>query len=271
MTHERVAPGDGKEMSVLEGIVRTRLATPPTTQSGVWIYSHREAARADRETPGTSMEPTARERESAVMDTDNSGAMSAAAEQAMEAMANELTQLGVTSVVLPEVSDDPISDGLRELTRVLVDAGVLNDHGGGLGGEFGYGVDVDTETFMMHHFCWCEQAECPWCRSCVCDLDSYRYEDANGIEVPQDEFFDRRLLSAGGDMIPIPERQCVTCTTNPPPREPNFRHKATGSTITWYKWIGRSMEIDLLGDWDSILAECLAQARDLRRYGGQPQ
>ncbi|MFE6508136.1 hypothetical protein ACFVBP_10735 [Nocardioides sp. NPDC057764] len=188
----------------------------------------------------------------------------------MEAMAGELTKLGVTSIVLPEVSEDPISDGLRELTRVLVAAGVPNDHGGGLGGEFGYGVDVDTPVFMMHHFCWCEQAECPWCRSCVCGDDSYTYVDANGLEVTRDEFLDRGSFSAGGDMIPIPERQCVNCRTRPG-REPNFLHKATGSTITWYKWIGRDQEVHLHGSWDAILAECLAQAGNLPGQGATPQ
>lgn len=198
------------------------------------------------------------------MDNDNSGAMSAAAEEAMDTMVGELAKLGVTTIVLPEASGDPISAGLRELTKVLVEVGIPNDHGGGLGGEFGYGVDIDTPVFMMHHFCWCEEAECPWCRSCVCGDDSYRYQDANGIEVTKNEFLDQRLFSAGGDMIPIPELQCVNCTTKPT-RAPNFLHKTTGSTITWYKWIGRDMEIDLRGDWDSILTECLAQARNLPR------
>lgn len=36
---------------------------------------------------------------------------------------------------------------------------------------------------------------------------------------------------------------------------PNFLHKKTGATITWYKYIGRSMEISD-GDWTEIFNEC---------------
>lgn len=35
--------------------------------------------------------------------------------------------------------------------------------GGLLGGEFGYGVDYENDTFMMHQFCWCEEDTCKWC------------------------------------------------------------------------------------------------------------
>lgn len=26
-----------------------------------------------------------------------------------------------------------------------------------------YGIDVDNEIFMMHHYCWCEKENCEWC------------------------------------------------------------------------------------------------------------
>lgn len=44
---------------------------------------------------------------------------------------------------------------------------------------------------------------------------------------------------------------------------PNFRHKASGTTIEWYKYIGRDMEIDAPAgfDWRGCVRECLASVR----------
>jgi len=41
---------------------------------------------------------------------------------------------------------------------------------------------------------------------------------------------------------------------------PNFLHKKSGASITWYKHIGRGMEIDK-ADWPSIFMECLCSLR----------
>ena len=65
-------------------------------------------------------------------------------------------------IILPECSDDLISNGLRVITEAIA----LNDgtvSGGLLGGEFGYGGYVDNDIFMMHPYCWCEKDDCPWC------------------------------------------------------------------------------------------------------------
>lgn len=112
------------------------------------------------------------------------------------------------TIVLPERSEDEISEGLRALTKALHGAGI-DVTGWGLGGENGYGANYENDVFMMHRFCWCERETCPWCRD----------------ESP----------------------------------EPNFRHKASGTTVHWYKWIGRSMEIEMLPqvDWATILRACI--------------
>lgn len=39
---------------------------------------------------------------------------------------------------------------------------------------------------------------------------------------------------------------------------PHFVHKASGSTVTWYKYIGRSMELDLKVPWGQIMQDCFA-------------
>lgn len=42
-------------------------------------------------------------------------------------------------------------------------------------------------------------------------------------------------------------------------KEPNFRHKASGFSVCWYKYIGRGMEFEPIdgNKWDKILKECL--------------
>ena len=105
-------------------------------------------------------------------------------------------------IIMPKIDEDEISDLLRQLTKdICTKTGA--DHGAGLGGEFGYGVDYENDVFAMHQYCWCDQDDCPWC---------------------------------AGDA-------------------PNFLHKKTGATITWYKYIGRGMEISD-GDWTEIFNEC---------------
>jgi hypothetical protein len=62
------------------------------------------------------------------------------------------------TIVVPEAA----SGNLVDLTAFL--SKKLDLHGGyGLGGENGYGVEYENDTFMMHPFCWCEQDDCKWC------------------------------------------------------------------------------------------------------------
>lgn len=63
-------------------------------------------------------------------------------------------------IILPECSDDEISEGLRDITRAL-DPKILVH--GVLGGEHGYGADFENDVFKMHYYCWCESEDCPWC------------------------------------------------------------------------------------------------------------
>lgn len=54
---------------------------------------------------------------------------------------------------------------------------------------------------------------------------------------------------------------CLWCDYNEETGEggaPNFHHKRTGFEVTWYKYIGRSMETEGECDWPTVLAECLA-------------
>jgi len=106
-------------------------------------------------------------------------------------------------IIMPEINEDDISKALRQLTKDICTKTGDNPCGGGLGGEFGYGVNYENDVFEMYPYCWCDKDDCQWC---------------------------------AGDA-------------------PNFIHKKTGATITWYKYIGRGMEISD-GDWAEIFNEC---------------
>jgi len=113
-------------------------------------------------------------------------------------------------IILPECSDDMISEGLRYLTEILC-KNFSEDCHGGLGGQYGYGFDYENEIFMMHPYCWCEKDDCKWC-------------DGNA---------------------------------------PNFYYKPEPDFIQiwWYKYIGRSMEMEpesIDGNkWIEILSHCI--------------
>ena len=66
-------------------------------------------------------------------------------------------------VILPAVSQNALSNGLRQLTRAIVEKRPERWRGGLLGGHYGYGAAWDDEVFSMHHYCWCDKDDCPWC------------------------------------------------------------------------------------------------------------
>lgn len=70
-----------------------------------------------------------------------------------------------------------------------------------------YGATVDNDLFMMHAYCWCETAGCPWCLGYAGPpaLEGYQHHK---------------------------ERQVA----------PNFQYKPTDFKVWWYKYIGRDME-----------------------------
>ncbi len=66
------------------------------------------------------------------------------------------------SIVLPECSEDFVSEGLRRLTSACVAAMPELDGGYGLGGENGYGVNYENNTFVMRK---------QWWGDCTCGAD----------------------------------------------------------------------------------------------------
>lgn len=83
-------------------------------------------------------------------------------------------------IVVPEGSfgepeTNTIAGALRELTKRLQGVGIEADSSCGLGGEYGYGVNYETDTFLIHRYCWCERDDCPWCAGCTCPETAFHY------------------------------------------------------------------------------------------------
>lgn len=68
-----------------------------------------------------------------------------------------------------------------------------------------YGTEFENEVFMMHPYCWCWRAGCPWCA-----------EDTN------DRIMNQKNTEGKS--------------------APNFHHKPSGFKVWWYKYIGRGMD-----------------------------
>jgi hypothetical protein len=166
-------------------------------------------------------------------------------------------------VVVPAVSDDEASAGLRVLTGALAHAGYTPAQGL-FGGADGYGALFSNAVFSMHPFCWCDRDDCAWCQPCTCPDESYHYFVA-GKEVTYDEWeaatpqpYDRSKDLRSNSHTPT----CHWCTSEELKRS-NFEHPASGTKINWYKYIGRGMDVDLRASWTNILAECLASIEPL--------
>lgn len=147
-----------------------------------------------------------------------------------------------------------ISDGLRLLTERIAQVGG-SISGGMLGGEFGYGgYWAVPGTWGMHPYCWCEQDDCPWCTSCTCPEEAIIYEvDGQPVDF---EFWVRTDASKWA-VRRVESLTCAWCRGDRL-QAPNFWHEPSGSWISWYKYIGRDMDIHLNAPWADILADCLA-------------
>jgi hypothetical protein len=141
-------------------------------------------------------------------------------------------------IITPPAAETRLDDMLVELTCLITLKKPDAIARGCLGGEFGYGADFENDVFLMHHYCWCERYDCPWCAECWCEDNSMRGASSDGKTAP-------------------PGKKCDWCSNvhrwadkgalrpDEPPHygAPNFWHKKTGLRIWWYKWIGRDMHI----------------------------
>lgn len=144
-----------------------------------------------------------------------------------------------------------------------------------------YGTDCDNDVFMMHHYCWCEREDCPWCGGCDCPPSAFHYY-IDGQEVSYKQWdalyrdnvppytekgweqvsaaINRRRTEKHDAVCDYCTGKGVFATNGAEPRmgAPNFWHKASGLKVWWYKYIGRdSHEMG-----PEITPELLAQVRE---------
>jgi len=153
-----------------------------------------------------------------------------------------------------------------------------------------YGMPWNDAVFLMHPFCWCDRDDCPWCRGCQCPPEAFRYTiDGRSVTFKQyvnhrqttldthPEWIsyadtDPRLQAFEQHYTDSHDPQCAFCRgtgfpefgVEPGRSAPNFWYKPTDLKIWWYKYIGRSMEIQPTVDpktFETILAACLQAVR----------
>lgn len=197
------------------------------------------------------------------------------------------------TIILPQELEDALYDGLTEITNALHESGV-EIVGGLLGGTYGYGpLHYRNSVFQMHHFCWCERDDCPWCYGCTCPGDAWHYY-VDGKEVSWEEwqnflwqYLEEHGVTDDTDYVTQKRiedeaethRSCVHIPSCPycigeqfkefgaeagiP--APNFWHFDSGLKVWWYKYIGRGMETNMeVSDRDirRIIEECLNSIKE---------
>lgn len=147
----------------------------------------------------------------------------------------------IIEIVTPKTATTVVENGLVDLTKYLVKHGKDDGSQGGfgLGGEYGYGVDFENDTFMMHAYCWCDKDDCEWC-------------------------FMNDLSSHGKKMRKILLEKYGNKEWSEMGLAPEFFYKPTGLLIRWYKWIGRDTEMSKKvsrAQWEKIYADCIKSLR----------
>jgi hypothetical protein len=154
-----------------------------------------------------------------------------------------------------------VAEGLRVLTRRLEDAGA-EPIGGGLGVDFGYGTHYENDTFGIRSYCWCEQPDCPWCLPCSCpeEANLYFLGDTPMTSADHQALSIEDFLRLDVTKVKNAELACEYCT-GAKISAANFWHLPSGSTVSWYKYIGRGMQIELNTRWGEILLDSLSSIR----------
>lgn len=129
-----------------------------------------------------------------------------------------------------------------------------------------YGTDFENDVFMMHHYCWCDKDDCPWCVGCQCPESAYHYF-VDDIEVSHDEYLALRkaeAYKANEHMLIRKDAACDYCLGTgvfeqwgPQMGAPNFWYKPTDFRVEWYKYIGRDMETHGECEIEKMVRHCI--------------
>ena len=188
-------------------------------------------------------------------------------------------------------SQDRISSDLRELTALIDEIDSDRTAHGILGGEHGYGADFENDVFEMHPYWWgeCEcgheAREWQWVESNPHAKDCY--QSRINWDAPREQV-ERQVETLCAELGLDPHwGSWVHCTcshasdwaawvaANPHPAScptvrANFRHKASGFEVRWYKYIGRGMEHKPLSrsEWRNVFRDCEASLTFASLAGG---
>lgn len=146
----------------------------------------------------------------------------------------------------PARTMDDLADALVTLTEHIVNKDPDREISGFLGGRFGYGARWSSSVFDMRPYCWDE-----------CDCGQEQARDARSPHYVKKGLRTRARVRRYMREWEALERE-LPCKPTCCRVLPNFRHHATGLEVRWYKYIGRSMEVEGAGDVAAILAECIA-------------
>jgi hypothetical protein len=192
-----------------------------------------------------------------------------------------------------------IADLLCELTEACAKVRPGSIAHGVLGGEFGYGCDIETDTFRMFPYYWgdctCghEEREMEWgdthphSPSCYqSDYQKLSEQFTRFYNNPEADLAIRALCEKHRIPWDNGRGSAIHCTCGVqeawlkwssenhhdpecPTVLPNFLHKPSGVRVSWYKWIGRSMEIEAPPgfDWKRCISECIQSLPE----GSHPQ
>lgn len=142
-------------------------------------------------------------------------------------------------IILPPAAESEIDIDLVNLTQLICEKHNL-EGGYGLGGKYGYGADFKNEVFCMWPYYWGE---------CTCGYGEREEAHQAAIQATKTKYDQVEAFLSDGH-----EDDCPTI-------RPNFEHFESGLAIDWYKWIGRSTELNRevsAEEWRKIIAECRA-------------
>ena len=142
-------------------------------------------------------------------------------------------------IVIPLGASTDIDLDLVNLTKYLTKKVFRNEWQGGglLGGEFGYGVEYENDTFLMKPYCWCEEEDkCLWCMM----NNPKQNKNYKKMKMELKNKFNDYWAKWGG--------------------APTFFYKPTRTGCRWYKYIGRDTEWDkepTPKEWEKIYKDCI--------------
>jgi len=171
--------------------------------------------------------------------------------------------------VFPKKSQDTMSKVLRKLTWAI-HCKLGTPSFNGLGGTWGYGAIWNSVVFSMHPYCCCTDDGCPLHDRCTCDLARDRRYYVDGREVSVEDYTKLRKDIIGPSPSEINKfgtsefedrekewkekiKECSLrtrievvnlCRSCSGDGFPNFHAKGIGLRVWWYKWIGRSMDME---------------------------